>query len=313
MKKVFFHTFILFHFCFIIPSKGQKIDPPFLSALNTRWVDSVINTLTPDERIAQLILVAAWSNRSDDHRKEILKIIREQKVGGLVFFQGGPVRQAKLINEYQAAAKVPLLIAMDAEWGVGMRLDSTIRYPFQMTLGAVQNNDLIYQMGREIAVQLKRTGVHSNFAPVVDVNNNPNNPVINFRSFGESKLKVAEKGIAFMKGLQEENVLAIAKHFPGHGDTDTDSHHALPLIGHSRQRLDSLELYPFREMIRAGVGGVMVAHLNIPALDSAGRPSTLSKPISSDLLRKELGFRGLVVTDAINMAGVKGSSPPGVV
>lgn len=313
MKKIFLHAFIVFHFCFITPSEAQHIDPPFLNALNTRWVDSVLHTLTLDQRIAQLILVAAWSNRGDDHRTEILNMIREQKIGGLVFFQGGPVRQAKLINEYQAASKVPLLIAMDAEWGSGMRLDSTIRYPFQMTLGAIQNNDLIYQMGQEIARQLRRTGVTMNFAPVVDINNNPDNPVINYRSFGENKLKVAEKGIAFMNGLQDENVLATAKHFPGHGDTDADSHHTLPLIEHPRERLDSVELYPFREMIHAGVGGVMVAHLSIPALDSSGRPSTVSRSITTDLLKKEMGFRGLVVTDAMNMAGAKGSHAPGVI
>jgi len=313
MKKLFICIFVLSHCCFIFSSHAQKTDPPFLNALNTHWVDSVFNTLTPDERIAQLILVAAWSNRGDQHREEILRIIREQKVGGLVFFQGGPARQVRLINQYQSASKVPLLVAMDAEWGVGMRLDSTIRYPFQMTLGALQDNDLIYEMGREIAQQLKRTGVNMNFAPVVDVNNNPDNPVINFRSFGESKFKVAQKGIAFMKGMQDENVLTTAKHFPGHGDTDTDSHLALPRINHPRERLDSLELYPFRQMIDAGVGGVMVAHLNIQALDPSGVPSTLSRPIITDLLKNELGFRGLIVTDAMNMKGVTASNPPGVV
>src|SRR5687767_8379650 len=168
-------------------------------------------------------------------------------------------------------------------------------------------------MGKEIARQLRRTGITMNLAPVVDINNNPNNPVIGYRSFGDNKLKVAEKAIAFMKGMQEEKVLSTAKHFPGHGDTDTDSHHALPLINHSRQRLDSLELYPFREMIRAGVGGIMVAHLNVPALDSSGRPSTLSRSVTTDLLKNELGFRGLVVTDAMNMAGVKVGNPPGVI
>lgn len=313
MKKLAHYATICFSILFILPSQAQRNDPPFLNYLHTRWVDSVFNTLSPDERIAQLILVAAYSNRGDEHRREILNMIHEQKVGGLVFFQGGPARQVTLINQYQAVSKVPLLMAMDAEWGVGMRLDSTIRYPFQMTLGAIQDNDLIFQMGRTIAAQLKRTGIHVNFAPVVDVNNNPNNPVINYRSFGENKFKVAEKGIAFMKGMQSENVLATAKHFPGHGDTDTDSHYALPQINHPRERLDSLELYPFRQMIQAGTGGVMVAHLNIPALDPSRRPSTLSKPITTDLLRNELGFRGLVITDAMNMSGVKGANPPGLV
>jgi beta-glucosidase-like glycosyl hydrolase len=284
--------------------RAQNAPIPFLNNLYSAWVDSVFNTLSPDERIAQLIVAAAYSNRGDEHRQEVLTMIRERKIGGLIFFQGGPARQAALINEYQQASEVPLLIAMDAEWGLGMRLDSTISYPYQMTLGAIRNNDLIFQMGKQIAAQLRRVGAHVNFAPVVDVNNNPNNPVINYRSFGENKVNVAEKGVAYMKGLQAGNVLATAKHFPGHGDTDTDSHFALPQIGHSRARLDSLELYPFRALIKEGVGGMMVAHLNIPALDPTGVPSTLSRPIITGLLKEELGYKGLIVTDAMNMRGV---------
>lgn len=286
--------------------------PAFRNNMHSPWVDSVMSTLTPEERIAQLIMVAAYSNRGNEHRQEILKMIRDKKIGGLVFFQGGPGRQAALLNQYQEASEVPLLIAMDAEWGLGMRLDSTMSYPYQMALGAISGNDLIYQMGRHVGRQLRRTGVHVNFAPVVDVNNNPENPVINYRAFGEEKTNVAEKGIAYMKGLQEENVLATAKHFPGHGDTGTDSHYALPQILHSRERLDSLELYPFRELVKHGVGGVMVAHLNIPAYDTTGLPSTLSKPIITGLLRNEMQYQGLVVTDAMNMKGVTGTKPAGV-
>ena len=291
---------------------AQKSEPEFLKFTDSQWVDSVMASLTPDERIAQLILMAAYSNRGAEHRRDVLKMIREKKIGGLIFFQGGPGRQVSLINEYQTASRVPLLIAMDAEWGLGMRLDSTISFPYQMTLGAVQDKQMIYEMGAEIGRQLKRVGAHVNFAPVVDVNNNPANPVINYRSFGEDKRGVASRGIAYMKGLQDQNVLATAKHFPGHGDTDTDSHYALPNIGHSRERLDSLELFPFRQLIEAGVGGVMVAHLNIPVLDQSGLPSTLSKPIITDLLRNELGFSGVIVTDAMNMRGVTASRPPGV-
>jgi beta-N-acetylhexosaminidase len=288
--------------------------PAFLDYQQSTWVDSVFNTLSPDERIAQLIVVAAYSNRGTEHQQEILKLIREQKIGGLIFFQGEPQQQASLINEYQQASKVPLLMALDGEWGLGMRLDNTISYPFQMTLGAIQDNTLLYQMGSEVARQFKRAGLHLNFAPVVDVNNNPANPVINYRSFGEDKYNVAEKSIAYMRGMQDMHILTTAKHFPGHGDTDADSHYALPQINHSRERLDSLELYPFRELIKAGVGGMMVAHLNIPALDPAkGKPSTLSKPIVTDLLQEEMGFEGLVVTDAMNMKGVTASNPPGVV
>jgi beta-N-acetylhexosaminidase len=317
--KIFlqFSFTILFTAALFTSAKSQQAkpaEPPFLTYQQSSWVDSVLNTLSPDERIAQLIMVAAYSNRGPEHKQEILKLVNEQKIGGLIFFQGDPVRQTKLLNEYQEKSDVPLLVAIDAEWGLGMRLDSTISYPFQMALGAIQDDRLIYDMGTEIARQLKRVGVHMNFAPVVDVNNNPGNPVINYRSFGEDKYNVAEKGTAYMKGMQDNGVLTTAKHFPGHGDTDTDSHYALPQINHSRERLDSLELYPFRQLIKAGAGGVMVAHLNIPALDpKEGQPSTLSKPIITGLLKNELDFKGLIVTDAMNMKGVTGSNPPGVV
>ncbi|WP_424492750.1 glycoside hydrolase family 3 N-terminal domain-containing protein [Salinimicrobium sp. GXAS 041] len=287
--------------------------PPFQKYENSAWVDSVMTTLTPDERIAQLIMVAAYSNRGEDHKQEILKLIKEQKIGGLIFFQGDPATQVQLMNEYQEASKMPLLGAIDAEWGLGMRLDNTISYPFQMALGAIQDEQLIYQMGAEVAKQIKRAGLHLNFAPVVDVNNNPNNPVINYRSFGEDKYNVARKSIAYMKGMQDSFLLTTAKHFPGHGDTDTDSHYALPQINHSLARLDSLELYPFKKVLEAGIGGVMVAHLDIPALDSTGVPSTLSKPIITDLLKEKLGFEGLIVTDAMNMKGVTAGNLPGVV
>lgn len=312
MRRILLCYVLIATSCFILPSCAQT-PPPFKEYEHSAWVDSVFKTLTPDERIAQLIVAAAYSNRTPEHREEVLKLIREEKIGGLIFFQGGPVREARLMNEYQAASKVPLLMAMDAEWGVGMRLDSTISYPYQMSLGAIQNDTLLYQMGVEVARQLKRAGIHLNFAPVVDVNNNPNNPVINYRSFGEDKYNVARKGIAYMKGMQSQNILTTAKHFPGHGDTDADSHFALPQINHSRERLDSLELYPFRELINAGIGGVMVAHLNIPALDSSQRPSTLSKAIITNLLRKDLKFEGMIVTDAMNMKGVTTGNQPGVV
>ena len=313
MRKIILFFTAVSALLFVQKGIAQSVAPPFLRSLDSPWVDSVMNTLSPDERIAQLIMVAAYSNRGQEHRQDLLEMITQQKIGGLVFFQGGPGRQAALINQYQAVSDIPLLIAMDAEWGLGMRLDSTISYPFQMTLGAIHDNELIYQMGKAFGGQLRRVGVHVNFAPVVDINNNPDNPVINYRSFGENRRKVTDKGIALMRGLQDMNVLATAKHFPGHGDTDTDSHYALPQINHPRERLDSLELYPFTEMIRAGVGGMMVAHLNIPALDTSKLPSTLSRSIISNLLKNELGFEGLVFTDAMNMKGVTGSNSPGVV
>ncbi len=292
---------------------AQEQKPPFLEYQNSKWVDSIMENLTPNERIAQLIMVAAYSNRGAEHKQEILKLIREQKVGGLIFFQGDARTQADLMNDYQLVSEVPLLGAIDAEWGLGMRLDNTISYPFQMTLGAIQNDSLLYDLGQEVARQVKRSGLHLNFAPVVDVNNNPDNPVINFRSFGENKENVSRKGIAYMQGMQDANLLTTAKHFPGHGDTDTDSHYALPQINHAFNRLDSLEMHPFKKLIDAGIGGVMVAHLDIPALDSTGVPSTLSEPIITGILKERLGFEGLIVTDAMNMKGVTEGNEPGVV
>ncbi|GAB2558662.1 glycoside hydrolase family 3 N-terminal domain-containing protein [Spirosoma areae] len=269
--------------------------------------------MSPDDRIAQLIMVAGYSNRKPAYEDSLVRLVKTNKLGGVVMFQGGPVRQARLTNRLQANSPVPLLIAMDAEWGIAMRLDSTVRYPYQMTLGAIQGNDsLLYQMGANLARQARRLGMHVNFAPSVDVNNNPNNPVINFRSFGENKYAVARKALAYMRGMQDNQLLTSIKHFPGHGDTGTDSHYDLPLITKSRAQLDSLELYPFRQLINAGAAGVMVAHLSIPALDTTrNRPSTLSPAIVTNLLKNELGFQGLIFSDAMNMKGVTKYFPSG--
>ncbi|QJW88642.1 serine hydrolase [Spirosoma taeanense] len=308
-------VFLLFSVLSFVSSYAQTATPTFLqpNARINRWADSVFATLTPDERIAQLIMVAGYSNRKPAYEDSLVTLVRTNKLGGVVMFQGGPIRQAKLTNRLQALSTVPLLIAMDAEWGLAMRLDSTVRYPYQMTLGAIQGNDsLIYQMGANLARQARRLGVHVNFAPSVDVNNNPNNPVINFRSFGEDKYAVARKALAYVRGMEDNQLLTSIKHFPGHGDTGTDSHFDLPLIGKSRSQLDSLELYPFRELIKAGVSGVMVAHLSIPALDTTrNRPSTLSPAIVTNLLKTELGFQGLIFSDAMNMKGVTKYFPSG--
>ncbi len=271
---------------------------------SSEWVDSVFNSMSYDEKISQLFMVAAYSNKGEKHIAEIKYLVEKYKIGGLIFFQGTPVAQAKLTNYYQSISKTPLLIGIDAEWGLAMRLDNTINYPRQMTLGAIQNDSLIYQMGADIAEQLKRIGVQVNFAPVSDINNNPRNPVINNRSFGENRENVANKSIMYMRGLQDNYVLATAKHFPGHGDTDKDSHKTLPTIKHSKKRLDSLEFYPFKQMINNGVGGIMVAHLNVPSLEKNNLPSTLSKNIVTNILKVELGFKGLAITDALNMKGI---------
>ncbi|EJF09008.1 beta-lactamase [Pontibacter sp. BAB1700] len=257
------------------------------------WVDSVFRTLSPEERIAQLIIIEAFSNQGPKYEADVMNLVTRYKVGGIIYFQGGPVRQAVLNNRLQAASKVPLLISMDAETGVGMRLDSTVQYPFQMMMGAIEDNGLIYRMGAEVAEEFKRLGMHVNFAPVADINNNSQNPIISYRAFGENKLDVTAKSLAYMRGMQENGIIAVAKHFPGHGDTDVDSHYDLPVIPHDRARLDSLELYPFRELIKHGIGGIMVAHMHMQQLDTTHNlPSTLSKPIVTSLLKNQLEFKG---------------------
>lgn len=269
------------------------------------WVDSVFKTLNRSERIAQMFMIRANTDKGKRYEDSVANVIRKEHIGGLVFFQGGPVRQAILTNQYQSVSKVPLLIAMDAEWGLGMRLDSTISYPYQMTLGAIQDNRLLYAMGKEIALDFKRLGMHVNFAPDADINNNPKNPVIGFRSFGDNKYNVTAKAGAYMKGMQDNGILVSIKHFPGHGDTDVDSHYDLPKLTFDRTRLDSLEMYPFRELIREGASGVMVAHMNIPQLDNTPNlPSTLSKPIITGILKNQLQFKGLIFSDAMEMKGV---------
>lgn len=280
---------------------------------SNQWVDSVYNTLTDDERIGQLFMVDVWPMRDSTHYRDVEALVRDYKVGGLIFFKGFPYRQATLTNYYQSKSKVPLLIGIDGEWGLSMRLDSTPVYPRQMTLGASANADLMYEMGLSIGAQCKRMGIHFNFAPDVDVNNNANNPVINDRSFGENKYTVAKLGTAYAKGLQDMHIIASAKHFPGHGDTETDSHYGLPVIKADRKRLDSLELFPFKKLIDEDVMSVMVAHLNVPALDTSNLPASISKAIITDLLRNELGFEGIIITDALNMKGVADLFPPGEV
>jgi beta-glucosidase-like glycosyl hydrolase len=291
---------------------AQKED--FIQSLNhqNHWVDSVFRKMNKKKRIAQLFFIRANTAKGQAYEDSVANVIKDEQVGGLVFFQGGPVRQVQLINKYQKLVNIPLLIAMDGEWGAGMRLDSTISYPFQMTLGAVQDNTLIYKMGQQVAYDFKRLGINMNLGPDMDINNNPNNPVINYRSFGDNKYNVAAKGIAYMKGMQDAGLLTTAKHFPGHGDTNVDSHLDLPLLPFSRARLDSLEEYPFREAIKAGISGVMIAHMDIPALDSTKKlPSTLSRPIVTGVLKDSLGFKGLVVSDAMEMKAVVKYFPKG--
>jgi beta-glucosidase-like glycosyl hydrolase/CubicO group peptidase (beta-lactamase class C family) len=290
-----------------------RTDAQTMSRLSAdKWVDSVFNSLGKEEKIAQLMVIRAHSNLGPEHVTQVTDLITKYNVGALCFFQGGPVRQATLTNFYQGISKTPLLVTTDAEWGLGMRLDSVTKFPYQLTLGAMNDGALMYEMGRAVGEQCKRIGVQVNYAPVVDINNNPDNPVIGYRSFGEDKNKVTQFGLAYMKGMQDVGILACAKHFPGHGDVAVDSHLDLPVINKTMEQLDSLELRPFRALVNAGVGSVMIAHLYIPAIDTtANRATSLSKNNVTDLLRFGLGFRGLTFTDALEMKGVTKFFPAG--
>jgi beta-glucosidase-like glycosyl hydrolase len=284
----------------------SQIDKP------NAWVDSLMTKMTIKEKVGQVFMIRVYTDRDSAYQDSVSKIITDENIGGIIYFHGSPTRQALLTNQLQAVSKTPLLVAMDGEWGLGMRLDSVAPYPFQLTLGAIQDNRLIYEMGKAVAADFIRIGMQMNFAPDIDINNNPNNPVINYRSFGDNRQNVTLKGIAYMKGMQDAGLLTTVKHFPGHGDTDVDSHLNLPQLNFDKARLDSLEEYPFKEAIKAGASGVLIAHLNVPALDStANLPSTLSSPIITTLLMHQLGFKGLIVSDAMNMKGVVKFFPDG--
>ncbi|WP_142785955.1 glycoside hydrolase family 3 N-terminal domain-containing protein [Changchengzhania lutea] len=302
---------------FTITSFSQSSHNPLLSSdkeAQEKWVDSIYKSMTLHERVGQLYMVQVMSNQNNATKNNIIKLIRDYHIGGLIYSNGGPVRQAKLNNELQSLSKIPLLIGMDAEWGLSMRLDSTYAFPWNMTLGAIKNNKLIEQTGRQIGEHCKRIGVHFNFAPVVDINTNPKNPIIGNRSFGEDRDNVTNKALAFMKGMQSAGVLANAKHFPGHGDTDQDSHHTLPTIAFNAKRIDSIELYPYKKLISKGLSSVMVAHLNVPSLESRdGYPSSLSSHIVTDILKERMDFKGLIFTDALTMKGASNFSETGAI
>ncbi len=308
-KKYYLLTLVIFFTC-TIGALAQQFYEKTPAA--ERWVKKKFRKLNKDQRIAQLMIIRAHSNLGPEHVAEVTELIKKYKVGGLCFFQGGPVRQALLTNTYQSLAKTPLLISIDGEWGLGMRLDSVINYPRQLMMGATTDAKLIYEFGKAVGEQCKRMGIQVNFAPDVDVNNNPLNPVINDRSFGEDKYKVALYGVQYMKGMQDVGVMASAKHFPGHGDVSVDSHKDLPVINKTREQLDDLELYPFREMIKAGVGSIMTAHLSIPSIDTTSNlPTSLSNKNVTGVLRNDLGFQGITFTDALEMQGVAKFFPKG--
>lgn len=276
------------------------------------WVDQTFDSMTIDQRIAQLFMIEVRPTYGKAHLDQVKKTIKDHQVGGVIFFKGNPEEQVALTNEFQALSNTKMLVAIDGEWGLAMRLSNTTSFPYQLALGAIQNDQLIFQMGEEIGRQCNRMGIHVNFAPVIDVNNNPNNPVINYRSFGEDPQLVAEKGWAYAQGMQSKGIIACAKHFPGHGDTDVDSHKDLPVINHSMERLEEVEFKPFRYVINKGIHSVMTAHLYIPAIDNSPQTAiSISEKAINGILRKDMGFAGLAFTDALNMQGVAKYHPDG--
>jgi Beta-glucosidase-related glycosidases len=318
MDRVIFRTWLfsfittaVFVLCIQTGPVGAKVK--YRQAVNTKeqWVDSVFSQLTTRQKIGQLMMVAAFSRKDLQNVGEVESLIKNYGIGGILFMRGGPIAQAKLTNKYQELSKIPLMVGIDGEWGLSMRLDSIIGFSRQMLLGAFKNDSLIYEMGKEVARECKLLRINVNFAPSVDINSNPLNPIINVRSFGENRDLVSRKGIAYMRGMQDNGLIACAKHFPGHGETEVDSHRSLPFLGLSRQRLDSIELYPFKKMVDAGVQGIMVGHLSVPALDpNLDNPTSISRKVVTDLLKREMGFRGLVFSDALNMRGISASRSP---
>ena len=326
MKKIFFLlvflssvilsiAMLLTHQDLLIEkTKLPEKDPISIIQNEDSWAEKQLENMTLEQKIAQLIMIRVYSNKDAKYDSTMEAEITEFQPGGICFFQGTPVRQVQLTNRLQSASNIPMLVAIDGEWGPAMRLDSCLAFPYQMTLGALDEDDdrLIYQMGVEVAKQCRALGIHINFAPCVDVNNNSENPVINFRSFGEIRENVAKKSIHYMNGMQDNGISACAKHFPGHGDTKTDSHHALPVINKTYEALDSLEFYPFKKIIKEGIDFVMISHLNIPALDTAANSiASLSEEIVTGILRKKMQFNGLVITDAMDMKGLRNTYPNG--
>ncbi|MBR5297541.1 MAG: glycoside hydrolase, partial [Parabacteroides sp.] len=316
MKRILFIG--LFSWMFIggvlagtTPNLYRTVD----KAKMNHWVDSVFDAMSHDERIGQLFMVIADPKSDDANMKKLMRYVNEVKIGGILFHKGNPETQADVTNRLQEASRIPMLVALDGEWGLSMRLSGTTRFPKNMMLGAIEDNHLITEFGREVARQCKEMGIHVNFAPVIDVNSNIHNPVIGLRSFGEIPEAVAEKGIAYSQGLESVGVISVAKHFPGHGDTDKDSHYTLPAVLHDRKRLEEVELVPFKRYIHEGYAGIMTAHLYVPALDKAkNRPVSMSRSVVTDFLQDELGFQGLRFTDALAMKGAttKKSDNPSV-
>ncbi len=314
MKKLVYTSLFIF---LLVGSKiNAQYQPKNISEEDLKkanqWVDTTYKNLSQDEKLGQLFIVALYTNKGENEINTVRNIVVNDKIGGLILMQDDAAREINLVNEFQQKSKVPLMIGMDAEWGVFQRIATAHKYPWAMTLGAIQDKNLIEQMSAKIAEDCHRMGINWDFAPVVDVNTNPNNPIIGNRSFGSEVNNVISSALAYSNGLQKNNILAAIKHFPGHGDTSTDSHLDLPVVSHQAERLNNIELAPFKALMDKGIGGVMVAHLYVPSLESAkGIPASVSKNIITGLLKEKLGFKGLIITDALNMGAVANKYNPG--
>ncbi|MDR4952864.1 glycoside hydrolase family 3 N-terminal domain-containing protein [Chryseobacterium sp. ES2] len=314
MKKLLYTS--LFIVALISPKVKAQYQPKNASKEDVKkaqeWVDKTYKNLSQDEKLGQLFIVALYTNRGEEYISQVRNIVTNDKIGGLILMQDDAAKEINLVNEFQQKSKVPLMIGMDAEWGIYQRIATAHKFPWAMTLGAIQNKNLVYQMAAKIAEDCKRMGINWDFAPVVDVNTNPDNPIIGNRSFGSEVSNVISSALSYSNGLQDNNILAAIKHFPGHGDTSTDSHLDLPVVSHNIDRLNTVELAPFKALMNKGIGGVMVAHLYVPSLESEkGIPASVSKNIITGLLKDKLGYKGLIITDALNMGAVANKYQPG--
>ncbi|AQX08375.1 glycoside hydrolase family 3 protein [Elizabethkingia ursingii] len=308
MNKFFFYTLLTIS-VFLSPEYSAQYQPKNINKQEMekarQWVDKTYNSLSQDEKLGQLFITALYTNKDQNHINFVRHLVNKEKIGGIILMQDNAAQEIDLVNEFQESSRVPLLIGMDAEWGLYQRIAAAHKFPWAITLGAIQDDKLVYEMASKIASDAKRMGVNWDFAPVVDVNTNPSNPIIGNRSFGSDVQNVIRKGLAYSNGLQDNGVLAAIKHFPGHGDTDKDSHLDLPVVKHNIDRLNNTELAPFKALMDKNVGGVMVAHLYVPALESkSGVPASVSYSIITDLLKKKFGYKGLIITDALNMGAV---------
>lgn len=314
MNKLLFNT--LFFVIIFGSNVAAQYQPKNISKADLKkaeeWVNKTYDNLSQDEKLGQLFIVALYTNKDENHISQVRNIVVNDKIGGLILMQDDAAREISLVNEFQQKSKIPLMIGMDAEWGVYQRIAKAHKFPWAMTLGAIQDKELIYEMSSKIAEDCKRMGINWDFAPVVDVNTNPNNPIIGNRSFGSDVSNVTKSALSYANGLQDHQILAAIKHFPGHGDTNTDSHLDLPVVSHHLDRLNSVELAPFKSLMNKGIGGVMVAHLYVPSLESEkGIPASISKNIITGLLKEKLNYKGLIITDALNMGAVANKYKPG--